>query len=114
MIRRGAFAVAAALAVAGGSGCSENCQSSCTKIYDECKIQIYGVPVEQSQDDCEAQCEEALKQVGEMGSYDPRKRDNPLHPNELLNEKQAAAWMDCVAEATCDELDPSQGICAPI
>jgi hypothetical protein len=95
-------------------GCAENCQDSCSRIYDECNISIIGVPADKSQADCEAHCEAALEEVGEMGGYDPWKKDNPLNPNTLNNEKQAAAWMDCVAETPCADMDPSVGICAPI
>jgi len=48
-----------------------------------------------------------------MGVYDPYQ---PYHGDAqtLENEKQAAAWMDCVWSADCSDLDPSVGLCSPI
>ena len=97
-------------------GCGENCQSTCTKIYDpaECNIQIGGVAATELIRDCETDCEAALTNTGPMGDYNPFVRRDPLNPKDITNEKQAAAWMDCVASATCEELEPGFGLCEPI
>ena len=36
-------------------------------------------------------------------------RPEPKDPKTIENEKQAAAWMDCVAAATCEDLEPATG-----
>ena len=99
------------------SGCEENCQSTCGRIYNqsECGISVSGVPVKTLRDSCVTECETALKNAGEMGSYNPRNRANPIDPPELENERQAAAWMDCVWSVECVDLEPSGGgMCPPI
>lgn len=99
------------LLAAGSVACGENCQSSCQKIYDasECGVQIGGETAADLIDDCIDECQVALENTGPMGDYDPNSRRDPLNPKTLTNEKQAAAWMDCVAEATCEDLEPSTG-----
>lgn len=99
------------LLAAGSVACGENCQSACGKIYDpaECGVQIGGVTAAELTRDCVNQCEDALAQTGPMGTYDPNTRRDPLSPSVVENEKQAAAWMDCVAAATCEDLEPSTG-----
>jgi len=97
-------------------GCSESCQNTCARIYstNECHVVIPGIPVSSSLKQCEQGCEDGLKNAGVMGDYDPYQPEDPEHPPILANEKQAAAWMDCVWSADCDQLDPANGICAPI
>lgn len=104
------------MAAAAGflGGCDKSCQDSCDKIYGECQVAISGVPTSISLRDCVTTCETALGNAGVMGDYDPWKRNNPLDPNEITNERQAAAWMECVAETSCEDLDPSVGLCSPI
>lgn len=104
------------LAALGLAGCDKNCQNTCSRIYDasECGVVIPGVTTEALKRDCEAECETALKQAGEMGDYNPYNLRNPMENPVLENERQAAAWMDCVWDAECPELDPASGICAPI
>lgn len=99
------------LLAAGSIGCGEDCQSACGKIYDasECGIQIGGVTAAELTRSCVNQCKDALETTGPMGEYDPNTRRDPLNPMVIENEKQAAAWMDCVAEATCEDLEPSTG-----
>ena len=102
-----------AVVVAGlaSVGCGENCQSSCQKIYDpsECGVQIGGVTSTELTRSCISECQDALANTGPMGDYDPFTRRDPLNPKTIDNEKQAAAWMDCVAAATCEDLEPSTG-----
>lgn len=108
----------AAAAAAVFMGCGYDCQSTCIRIYDpaECDIaaQIGGASDAELERQCIDECENALKNVGPMGSYDPRTQRNPLVNEVLQNERQAAEWMDCVWEADCSQLDPASGICHPI
>jgi hypothetical protein len=106
--------VVALLALAVG-GCDQNCQNTCSRIYDpsQCAVQISGVEWTSSRSDCEEACETALTRAGQMGDYNPYNRPNPSDPPELENERQAAAWMECVWTVECAELDPTTGICAP-
>lgn len=103
--------------VALGTGCGENCQSTCGRIYDqsECGISVSGVPSKTLRDSCTVDCENALDNAGEMGSYNPYNRANPVDPPALENERQAAEWMDCVWSSDCADIDPAQGgMCSPI
>lgn len=104
------------------SGCGPNCQSSCAHVFDkaECGIARPGVEASEQVRDCTTACEYALTQPGEIGDYDP---DTPNFSSgvSLDNERQAAAWMDCVwatapegslsGSDECRSLD--EGYCAP-
>ena len=71
---------------------------------------------------CTEECEGALLHAGDMGDYEPYEHHFIDDGLKLENETQAAARMDCVwdtapqpgDQATCDNLDPASGICAPI
>jgi hypothetical protein len=112
---KGGGAVAVLLLAGLAGGCSENCQNTCARIYseNECGIVIPGVKVADSVNQCQSTCETALKQAGSMGTYNPYERHGS-EPVTLENEKQAAAWMDCVWSTDCELLDPAEGLCAPI
>ncbi len=96
--------------------CDKSCQNTCAKIYDEaeCGILPGGQTSQELQRDCIDRCTAALAKTGPMGDYDPYTPRDPQDPKTITNEKQAAAWMDCVAEKSCEELDPSAGYCEPI
>lgn len=97
------------------AGCDKNCQNTCARIYDECQISVPGVTPDALKRDCESACEQALTEAGSIGSYNPHNRADPTNPPVLENERQAAAWMDCVWDVECPQLDPQTGgICAPI
>jgi hypothetical protein len=105
------------LLAALGVGCDQNCQSTCGRVYDasECGVTVSGVSSNRLRDDCVEACEEALLKTGEMGTYNPYQRANPVNPPELRNERQAAEWMNCVWSSECTEIEPSEGgLCAPI
>jgi hypothetical protein len=93
------------------SGCGPNCQMVCQKAFraDDCGLKV---PGETNQEnlvkDCILECENALKQTGDLEQYDP---NQPLSGKTftLDNEKQAAVWMDCVDETACDLLN--EGVC---
>jgi len=58
------------------------------------------------------ECESALKIPGEVGNYTPNEYTPASEPVTLENDHQAAVWMDCVAETSCEFLDG--GYCAPV
>ena len=107
----------AMVGLCGLSACGDrNCQDSCRYVYDpnECGVQIEGIGWEEMIDRCSERCEAALLRPGEMGSYDPTQIYPASDPPELETDKQAAAWMDCVWDNECADLDPPAGTCAPI
>jgi hypothetical protein len=110
--------VFAAVGLAALAGCGDRtCQSTCLRIWDEaqCGVQLTGIDPAEAISDCRNQCEDALANAGEMGDYNPFGKVDPLDPPLLENEKQAAAWMDCVWETDCALIQPEGGgICAPI
>ena len=96
-----------------GTGCGENCRTSCFKAYDEreCNVDTPGVPADRRISECVSECQAALRQVGPMGDYSPFSSGS-LTPSSLENERQAAAWMDCIAESTCEQLQNRR--CSPL
>ena len=112
-----AFTLAAVLSAAWATtGCiGPSCQSTCNKIFgeppDQCGLQVPGKELEESFKDCRDECEFALTQAGEIGDYDPFEANTGGFAATLDNEKQAAMWMDCVEQHSCQDL--SEGFCAP-
>lgn len=97
------------------SGCNRNCQNTCSYIYDECGMEVPGVTKAQSLTDCQQTCEDALKNAGTLGDYNPLGRDVSGEGRDLENEVQAAAWMDCVWEVGCEDIGLNgAGLCWPI
>lgn len=97
------------------SGCGPTCQSTCQRAYspNECDIKIPGLDDwTEKYDDCVDDCQLALETPGQIGDYDPDVENNTGERVILENERQAAAWMDCVEETSCEKL--SDGYCAPI
>jgi hypothetical protein len=104
--------------IAGGIGlltsCNgANCQSTCQTLYGEgeCSIPTPGRSSDQAYDDCVSSCDYALSHVGEMGDYDPNERNTSGQSPVLENEVQAAAWMNCVENTSCELIN--DGYCAP-
>jgi hypothetical protein len=105
-------------ALAGG--CGPDCNTSCEKIFGdssgECNIQIPGKVGASGREEmisaCVAHCEYAMKRNGDIGDYSPNERASGDDDISLENEKQAALWMDCVAETSCTNLD--KNYCAPV
>jgi hypothetical protein len=97
-------------------GCGPDCQSSCDKIFgdqaDQCGIAVPGKEASEMISECVAHCESAMKRNGDIGDYDPDERASGDDDISLENEKQAALWMDCVAETSCDNLN--KNYCAPV
>lgn len=113
----------AALCTAVGAlvACGPSCQSTCDQIYNVCGIDPTGKSLDEALGDCNDECENALRESGEMGDYDPNRRRTSAAEIRLTNETQAAAWMDCVwriapdgTPEQCADLDPASGYCAPI
>lgn len=108
-------AVALLLAAGGLSGCGPNCQSTCNTLYaeSECNLQSPGLSREELLRTCESECESALTKSGEIRPEYKPDEDTPSDKSvELTTDKEAALWMDCVAETACDLLD--EGYCAPV
>ena len=96
------------------AGCGPNCQAACEKAFgSECDIQRAGLTEEELWDDCVSECETALKTPGELDGYNPNEPNTSGESVELHNDKQAAAWMDCVEQTACEHME-SDRVCAPI
>ena len=97
------------VATLGLSGCGPNCQSTCTKLYNEgeCSIRVPGMEQEELYGRCVDECDFALRFPGNLDGYNPD--DRHAESVDLKNEKQAAAWMDCVEQTACEKLD--EGYC---
>ena len=101
------------------SACGPDCQTTCEKLYaqgGECEFTSagdeFGVKNFQR---CTETCESALKTPGEAGDYNPQEKTPSSQSIELENDQQAALWMDCVEEKSCELLKTSGGrFCAPI
>ena len=117
-----ALSAVAALATAG---CGPTCQSTCNRLYqeDECNLQSAGLTREELISTCMEKCENALDREGDLGDYDPNQYTPANETVELENDKQAAAWMECVASTACCQLGQSAsqecasgsgGYCAPV
>ncbi|MGH7341712.1 MAG: hypothetical protein ACREKH_14565 [Candidatus Rokuibacteriota bacterium] len=113
-MRSGAFLLAAV--TLGSGGCEKSCQNTCQRVFDatECAVIIPGQNEEDLEQECTAECEEALQHAGPMGVYDPYIGDRPDQPDELENERQAAAWMECVWAVECPDLVVPGNSCHPI
>lgn len=101
-------------AAIAATGCGPTCQTACSRLYSpqECDIRVPGQPDwTDTYRDCVDECELALTLPGELGDYDPDERPTGGESITLDNERQAAAWMDCVEENTCERLN--DGYCPP-
>jgi hypothetical protein len=104
------------LVAAVTAGCGPNCQTTCSRLYgttgDACGITRQATTETELMNTCMEKCEYALDHPGEVGSYNPDERQGSSAPRELETDKQAALWMDCIAETACEDL--LHGYCAPI
>ena len=95
-------------------GCGPDCQSSCQKLYSAddggCRLPTPGRDADEAIDDCLDECELAINTPGSLGGYDPYTPSSGTVV-ELENEKQAAVWMDCIAESDCTRI--ADGRCQP-
>lgn len=99
------------------AGCGEpvDCRSSCEKLFGdgdgECNLQVPGRDAQDMTNDCLATCNYAMARAGELGDYNPDERSGGNQDVTITNDQQAAAWMDCIAETSCDDLQANY--CAP-
>jgi hypothetical protein len=105
-----------ALATAA-SGCGPNCQSTCNALYQDigsggCDIQSPGSSRSELIQLCLDECEAALLIPGDVGDYNPLERTPSNVSVSLDNDRQAAVWMECIAETSCEFLD--DGYCEPV
>ena len=94
--------------------CGPDCQSTCNKIYqtDQCSIPRPGRTVDESVKYCMSECTSALEKPGAVGDYNPNDETPRSETPVLENDQQAAAWMDCVLNTACNNLQSNY--CAPI
>jgi len=100
------------------SGCGPDCQSSCDKLFgdapDQCDLAsgLPGVDPQNLRADCLSHCNGAMARNGEVSEdFNPDERSSGADEVTLDNEKEAALWMDCVADSSCENLN--EGYCAP-
>jgi len=103
------------IAVAIGlTACGEvySCQNACQRAFrdDQCNFGA-GLVSDDAAQDCIVECEAALKINGDLGTYDPDDYDSVDRSStyKLQNEAEAAAWMTCVIETSCDDIN--DGFC---
>ena len=98
--------------------CGPDCQSTCNRLYRPadgvkyCGIARPGKSIDESISYCMTQCNSALETPGDVGEYNPNDETPRSETPELLNDKQAAVWMDCVSNTSCPNLEANY--CAPI
>lgn len=100
------------------TGCGPDCQSSCDKLFGDAPGQcdlasgLPGVDPQNLRADCLSHCNGAMARNGEVsGDFNPDERSSGADEVTLDNEKEAALWMDCVADSSCENLN--EGYCAP-
>lgn len=102
------------------AGCGPDCLSTCQHLHGDgvdadgtaqCNIQVPGQPSTDLIRECAASCEYAMARAGDLEGYDPNVRVPPSQSKALKNDKQAAAWMDCVRQESCEDL--KDYYCAP-
>lgn len=114
------FALLLAPLAALAAGCGPDCRTSCEKLYGdadgECNINRPGYEGDAGAQEltqrCEADCESAMTKAGELEGYDPNRKASSNEDISLQNEKQAALWMECVEETSCENLQ--NGYCEPV
>jgi hypothetical protein len=108
-------ALLALLLPAAVAGCADpvSCQTACQRAFraNECNLRVPGRDQDRLVRDCTNECDNALRETGELNGYDPNDRSSVdrSEPFQLQNEKQAALWIDCVLETSCEDLN--QGFC---
>jgi hypothetical protein len=92
------------------TACGPTCASSCRRFYDQeaCNAGPEGLATEDAIAQCTDICHSALQLTGPEPAADDR-RFNPefiapaTQQTTLANEREAAAWMDCVWSFSDDE-----------
>ena len=122
------LSIAGVLTLATGCG-GPDCNNTCQSLFSEgqvtawhdgesidkqaCGLEVPGRNTTELLTECVKECEGALDKPGDVGSYDYTSGDRPNSSDSirLTTDLQAAAWMDCVWETSCEYLD--QGYCPP-
>ena len=130
MLKRSSMFVRCAVAVSLFlSGCGNDCQSTCTKLYGTAPncgdpsgdpdsenyfrgLVTFGQTREKKMRQCMDECEGALEKPGEVGEYAPTEYTPSDVAVTLENDRQAAVWMECVESHSCENL--ASGYCAPV
>lgn len=95
------------------SGCGPDCYSTCSKLYqEECNFESPGQTQSELLDTCVETCQSALITPGDVGEYNPYEKQPGDAAITIENDRQAALWMDCIAETACEKLE--EGYCAPV
>ena len=94
--------------------CGPDCQSTCNRLYqkDQCSLPTTGSSVDEKVKYCLSECNSALETPGTQGEYNPNNETSSSERPELTNDQQAAAWMDCIDNTACQNLESN--FCAPI
>ena len=94
--------------------CGPDCQTTCSRIYEpsQCGIERPSQTLTDVTRNCMDQCTRAMSKPGPVGDYSPNDQAPRSETPKLETDKQAALWMDCVANTACENL--SQNYCAPI
>ena len=103
------------LPLLAGCGGNRQCNDTCNRLYaeDQCSIQRPGAVASDLIKRCNDKCNDALDAgAGSLDGYDPYTSAGWGASIELENEMQAAVWMRCVSEQSCDRLE--EGYCAPV
>lgn len=88
-----------------GVGCGPDCYTACAKLYlEECNISAPGQSQDELLDDCVDTCQSALARPGEVGTYDPFRPQSSSNAIVIENDRQAALWMDCVDQSSCQNI----------
>lgn len=115
MMRSILLVVAVSLSAAA---CSDirSCPNACDRAFSESECH-FGAGLAAGGDprkairECTRECENALRQTGDLDGYDPDDYNSVDRSRsfELKNEAQAAAWIDCVSETSCQDIN--DGFC---
>ncbi|NOY27313.1 MAG: hypothetical protein GXP62_15705 [Oligoflexia bacterium] len=99
------FATAALTA----TGCGPTCYTACGKLYrEECNISAPGQTQSELLSDCVDTCQAALNNPGEVGDYDPFEPTSSTNAITIDTDRQAALWMDCVDQSSCENIKGDQ------
>lgn len=92
-----------------GTGCGPDCYSACSKLYqEECNISAAGQTEDDLLQDCIDVCQDALNTPGDVDGYDPYEPQSSSSAIVIENDRQAALWMDCVDQTSCENIKGDQ------
>lgn len=95
-------------------GCTPTCSTTCQHYYeaDQCDAPPAGLAREDAIAQCTNVCQDALQQTGPAPDptdprFNPAVISPPTKSPQITNEREAAAWMDCVW-SFADDVCPSR------